>query len=171
MRKSKEGFDTRRYPEPTNKHSLQWFLMDTFPLVMGPLRENRKQEKEDEEDRADQWTLRARDPQAGYVPHDRDTSRAKSSTKRHAMDSTRQAQHSPPCQKCPQNKARCNARFSSIRHNKSKLSLWNVIALFQPTQWYLPGAIVFTTIYMSLLQYKHALRQKRFMQPIGTTSV
>ena len=35
--------------------------MDTFPLVMGPLRENREQE-EDEEDRADQWTLRARDP-------------------------------------------------------------------------------------------------------------
>ena len=36
--------------------------MDTFPLVMGPLRQNRKQEEEDEEDRADQWTLKARDP-------------------------------------------------------------------------------------------------------------
>ena len=62
MRKFGEGFDTGHLPEPANKHSLERILMDTFPLVMGPFRQNRKQEEEDEEDRADQWTLRARDP-------------------------------------------------------------------------------------------------------------
>ena len=62
MRKFGEGFDTGHLPEPANKHSLWWILVDTFPLDMGPLRDNREKEKEDEEDRADQWTLRARDP-------------------------------------------------------------------------------------------------------------
>ena len=43
-------FCNGHHREPTYKHSLYWILMATFPLVTGPLRENRNQEVEDEED-------------------------------------------------------------------------------------------------------------------------